>query len=401
MAKAESTAYVALPMDLADNVAAQRSKREEVSVCATFGKLCIVAAAISLVVVGGMHMSSCGGKHSNQKKSQLRNHHFDAWNPHSGHQHGMDAPGPHHWGPGGHYPKDALPGPHHVTHGTFLGPDHYREHDEQLPAVLRHPMHKPGKNQAVMHVHDEHPDPTDELKKIKKNQQVIKHVIDSTHHNTLPQELRHPSHHGSKLNTVKVQKAVHEPEDKENHPTDEVDVEMPDILRHPPKRTNGNGKQGTYVVHRHHDAPAPREAPAQESSSEDAKLDAELEELERDFNEDFGHENQGLEEEKEEEEEYDAKLETELEQLEHDMEEDFDEFDWDSEEEDNFEGSDDEDEDDWESEDEDEEDEDDWEIEMEEEWDENDLDEEILEAFEDAEDEDVEVIVVEERLEEP
>ena len=355
MGKVESTAYVALPMDLADNVASQRKRREEVDgAFATFGKLCAVAAAISLVVVGGVHMSGCSGKHSYQKNNQLRNHHFGAWNPRSGHQHdGVDIPGPHHsvWGPRGghHHPEDALPGPHHVPHGTLLGPDHYRQHDEQLPAVLRHPMHKPGKNQAVMHVQDEHPDPLQELKAIKKNQQIIKHVIDSTHHNTLPQELQHPSHHAGKLNTVTVKKAPHEPEDfphAENHPNEEVEVEMPDILRHPPTRTNGNGKQGTYVVHRHHDAPTPREAPVQESSSsdDDAKLDAELKQLEHDFNKDFHHESQDLNEEEENEEEYDAKLEAELEQLEQDFAEDFDEFEWDSEE----------DEDDSESEDEDE-----------------------------------------------
>jgi hypothetical protein len=380
MGKGESAAYVALPMNLADDGAAERAqRRQEDGACVTFGKLCVVAAALSLVVVGGMHMIGCNGKHSYQKKTQLRNHHFGAWKPRTG----MD-----------------VPGPHHVPQGTLFGPDHHRQHDEELPAVLRHPMHKPGKNQAVMHVHDDgHPDPSgfQELEAIKKNQQIIKHVIDSTHHNTLPQELRHPPHHGGQPNTVQVKRARHEPEDfphHENHPNNEVEVEMPDILLNPPKRTNGNGKQSTYVVHRHHDAPTPREVPVQEwSSSDDVMLDTELEQLERDFNEDFRHESQRDEEEEEDKEEYDAKLDAELEQLEHDFEEDFNEIEWDEDfgEED--------DEDSWETEDEDEEEED-WEMEIEE-WDENDLDAEILEAFEDAEEEDVELIVVEERLEAP
>lgn len=380
-------AYIALPMDVGGEGNDRREESSEQGVCVTFAKIGMFAALVSLVVVGGMHMS-CG----NQKTNQLRNPGKDSdltsyWGRiHSGA-----------WGPRHHHREGALPGPHHVPHGNMLGPEHHSYHDDEIPTVLRHPMHHHhGKTQAVKHV-EHHPMPGDlgELKGLNKQTgKVIKHPVEQPprHHNDLPNELRRHSHPGAKQNTVHVKKAA---------PKDIPDVEMPEILRHPPKRTNGNGKQGTYVVHkakgRHHDEPSPRDSSdewrGETKEEQDAKLDAELAVLEHDFNVDTYGEDY---DEEEEEEEWEEDLFDSDEDDEDDEESDYEE-DFSGESDDEEAGSESEDDAAYESEDEDEIfDEEDFEDEDSEE---DELDAEILEALEEFDSEDM--IVVEERLEEP
>jgi len=450
MGKGERTAYVALPMDVADGKASRRHEEEEGS-CFTFAKIGIFAAAVSLVLVGGMHMS-CGGKTTHYQKNQLRAHegraselssywgriHKDAWGPRGEHNHH----------------GDSLPGPHHAPHGNMLGPDHHPYHDDEIPAVLRHPMHNHGENHAVKHVYH-HPNPSDlpEMKAFKKNQEIIKHIVSPLHHDDLPEELQHPHHSGAKLNTVKVAKAEEpapkhhgdlpeelrhphhtgkqntvkvertEPEDFPASDNNEKqnDVDMPEILRHPPHRANGNGKQGTYVVHtakgRHQEEPEARDVSSSDESFDDDLteeeldeiLDEELAELEHDFEEDFKH-NEGIMNTITNEKDEDEMLDKELAVLEHDFEEDFkhDEEDEDYSDEDDEEEEEEDDDDEFESESEDEdayesEDEDDFDSEEEDDDDyedvEDEMDTEILEAFEDFEAEDIPL--VEERVEEP
>lgn len=387
---------MALPMgeDRGTQTIGRDEERSEGGACATFAKIAAFATLVSLVVIGAMHMS-CGSKSmAHQQTNQLRAHE----KKHSYWQRGGERWGRH----GGHHHGDSLPGPHHVPHDTMNGLYHHEHHDQDLPEVLRHPLHKPGKNQAVVKVHrEQHPNPGDlpELKKTSVKLPPGVHIIRHPPHvDELPNELRHP-HHQGKQNTVVVKKA--EPEDfpaETNNNNNEEDEEIPAVIR-THARTNGNGQQGTYKVHaeRHSNKPEPREVSPSSSDEDDdmtdeewdAKLDEEIAELEADFEHDFYGEEEEAEEDFDMEEDED----------EFDDEEDDDEFDdeleieWD---EDDDEETEDWDDDESESIDEaayDSEDEENLE-ENEEEW-----EDEVLDAVEEIEENNM--IVVEERIEEP
>ena len=361
MGKAKQSAYVGLPVDEAGNVPRRHEERSEGGTCVTLAKIGVFAALLCLVVLGGTHMS-CAGKHTQSHQAGLLRkhrgkesddsdlasywkeiHHGGPWDHHRG--------GNHH-----HHDDGDLIGPHHIPRENMLGPDHHAYHDDELPAVLRHPLHG---NQGKL---------------------AAGNIPYHPHHHAFPANILNypPDHHG-KQNTVIVKQGI-----PQGHHIDSPGKnDMPEVLRHPHYTGQPNQKQNTVKVHaaegRFHDEPA--DEPTEEEL--EALIAEELEEFddeeEEGFDEEFvDAEEQDFDAEDEEEgEDFDAEDEA--------KDEDFDDEEDVEEEEEDFDEEVDDEEESWDSDD-------------------NEKDEfeaEILEAFEELDEDDDVVIVEEERLEVP